>query len=231
MGIEQRTARLLLVRHGESQVMTKGIVGGPKTCSGLSDLGRAQARALRDRFAAGNEPAVDLVYASPLARAKETTEIVLPALGFPSDHEVLIHDELEEMRLWPADGMSWDAARKAFDFVQPAQRPYAPVIAGAESRASFRMRVANVLHEIAERHPGSTIFIGCHGGVVSSAMAMAFGISPAHPGVGVTTKLTSITEIDLLTDGDHQRWQVRRFNDAAHLAGVAVQVEPLDTTN
>lgn len=220
---QELLARLLIVRHGESVAMAEGIVGGPNGCRGLTDRGRAQAAALRDRFAAGREPSVDVVYTSPLPRARETTEIVLPALDDGAKRgelEVHTHTELEEMRLTPADGMTWEAAREHFGFVQPIDEPYTPVIPGGESRAGFRHRVAQVLNDIAAAHPGDTVFLGCHGGIASAAMAMAFGIPPSHRGVGVVTAVTSITELELLGFEGRRLWQVRRFNDAAHLAAV-----------
>ena len=223
MADEQLLSRLLIVRHGESVAMAEGIVGGPEGCRGLTDRGRAQAAALRERFAAGREPAVDVVYSSPLPRARETTDIVLPVLGSGSTRgnlEVHTYDDLEEMRLGPADGMTWEAAREHFGFIRPTQQPYTPVVPGGESRAGFRHRVAQALNDIAAAHPGATVFVGCHGGIASAAMAMAFGISPAHPGVGVVTTVTSITQLELLDGDNGRRWQVRRFNDVAHLAAV-----------
>ena len=223
MADEELLARLLIVRHGESVAMAEGIVGGPIGCRGLTDRGRTQAAALRDRFAAGREPEVHAVYSSPLPRARETTDIVLPALGAGGERgnlEVHVHDDLEEMRLGPADGMTWEAARERFGFIQPIDQPYTPVVSGGESRAGFRHRVAQALSDIAAAHRGETVFVGCHGGISSAAMAMAFGIAPSHPGVGVVTAVTSITELELLSRDGRRRWQVRRFNDAAHLAAV-----------
>ena len=223
MADEQPLARLLIVRHGESVAMTEGIVGGPIGCRGLTDRGRAQAAALRDRFAAGREPEVHAVYSSPLPRARETTDIVLPALGIGSERgnlEVRVHDDLEEMRLGSADAMTWEAAREKLGFIQPIDEPYTPVVADGESRAGFRHRVAQALNDIAAAHRGATVFLGCHGGISSAAMAMAFGIAPSHPGVGAATSVTSITELELLDRDGRRRWQVRRFNDAAHLAAV-----------
>ena len=40
--------RLVVIRHGESMAQVNGIISGHNTCVGLSDLGRAQAGALRD---------------------------------------------------------------------------------------------------------------------------------------------------------------------------------------
>ena len=218
-------ARLLLVRHGESQVMVDGVVGGPETCSGLSDLGRAQAAALRDRFASGTEPGVDVVFSSPLPRARETTEIVLPGLG---DHDVNIHPELEEFRLGEADGLTWDQVREQYGTFQMTERdPYRALIPGGDTRAGFRHRVAMALADIAEAHHGKTIFVGCHGGVVSSAMAVAFALAPNQQSVELPTVVTSITELEIIAGGGRgRRWICRRYNDSTHLHGT--DLDPRD---
>ena len=209
--------RFLLVRHGESQVMVDGVIGGLATCSGLSDLGRDQAAALRDRFAAGAEPDVDVVYASPMPRARETTDIVLPALG---DLAVNTHSELEEFRFGEADGMTWQQARERYHgFSIWREDPHRQVVPGADSRAGFRHRVALALSDIAHHHPGATVFVGCHGGVVSSALALAFGVGAHQTMADLPTVVTSITELEYHEWPDRgRRWRLIRYNDAAHLA-------------
>ena len=168
--------RFLLVRHGESQVMVDGVVGGLKTCSGLSDKGRLQAGLLRDRFATMTEPLVDVVYSSPLPRAKETTDIAMSGLNPQLTIEV--HPELEEFRLGQADGLTWEKVREQYPDINPSNSdPYETLIPGGDSRAGFRHRVSSALSEIAKEHSGKTVFIGCHGGVISAAMASAFGLA------------------------------------------------------
>lgn len=62
--------RVILVRHGESQVSVERLVGGPRSCVGLSDLGRLQAERLRDRWSKHPEMEADVVYASQYPRAR-----------------------------------------------------------------------------------------------------------------------------------------------------------------
>ena len=45
-------ARLIFVRHGESRATIDRVIGGPRTCQGLTDLGRRQCEALARRWAA-----------------------------------------------------------------------------------------------------------------------------------------------------------------------------------
>ena len=212
----------MLIRHGESNVMVDGVVGGPKTCSGLSPKGRTQAQILGERFAAGSEASVDIVYASPLPRALETTQIVLAASSL--DLEINIHPDLEEFRLGEADGLSWEQVREKYDLENFEQRdPFLPIIPGADSRAGFRHRVGQALSLIASRHNASTVLIGCHGGVISAAMAIAFGLGPGQWHTELTPYVTSITELEIRSDSTRgRRWVCHRYNDTTHLHGTDV---------
>ncbi len=68
-------ARILLVRHGQSEWNAEGRWQGQADIA-LSDLGRTQARAAADRIGA-----FDVVASSTLARAAETAYIVTSHLG------------------------------------------------------------------------------------------------------------------------------------------------------
>ena len=217
--------RFLLVRHGESQVMVDGVVGGLKTCSGLSDKGRLQAGLLRDRFATMTEPLIDVVYSSPLPRAKETTDIAMSGLN--PQLVIEIHPELEEFRLGQADGLTWEEVREQYPEINPSNSdPYETLIPEGDSRAGFRHRVSTALSEIAKKHAGKTVFIGCHGGVISAAMASAFGLANNQTALEMAPTVTSITELELLAgNGKPRRWVCHRYNDSAHLRGS--EVDPL----
>ena len=63
---------LLLVRHGETDWNAEGRLQG-HTDTPLNDYGRRQARALADALAGDD---FEALYASDLARARETAEIL-----------------------------------------------------------------------------------------------------------------------------------------------------------
>ena len=220
------TTRFLLIRHGESNVMVEGVVGGPNTCSGLSPRGKEQAACLGERMASGNENSIDVVYSSPLPRAIETTEIVLSSSS--RQHEIKIHSDLEEFRLGEADGLTWEQVRQQYDLGNFEQRdPFVPIIPGADSRAGFRHRVGQALSHIGSTHVGSTVLIGCHGGVISAAMAIAFGLGPNQWHTELAPNVTSITELEVASDTERgRRWMCRRYNDTAHLHGT--DLDPRD---
>ena len=79
---ESAVSRLVFVRHGESQVFVDGSSAGSIACNGLSDLGRRQAAALRERLAITHE--LDPVDPSSPARCRvrgRRREIIAPSLG------------------------------------------------------------------------------------------------------------------------------------------------------
>ena len=65
-------------------------------------------------------------------------------------------------------------------------------------------------------HPGRTIVVCCHGGVVNAVLRMALR-TPATGDFELFTTNASLTELLLVRPG---RWRLVRYNDAAHLAGL-----------
>ena len=213
---QERPTRIVLIRHGEAQCHVDQIVGGFKGCTGLSDIGRRQAEALRDRLAASGELAdIDVLYASTLPRAVETAELIAPALGGPA---VKLDEELCELHPGEADGISWEDFRERYTWPggwdSSLYRPMAP---GAESWAVFSARVGSVLTRLASDHAGQTVVIACHGGVIENSFR-ALGQLSLSPQFLLRIDNTSITEWERPTGTDEHRWTLVRFNDAAHLA-------------
>src|SRR5574340_79721 len=98
---------LYLIRHGDYQI---GLEDGKYVDQGLTPLGVAQAERLRDRLAATGEIAPDVLIASTLPRARQTAQIISPALGLP----IIFDDEVQEMRVGDLDGQPWDDVKDYF---------------------------------------------------------------------------------------------------------------------
>ena len=105
-----KKTRVILIRHGESNVTVQRILGGEKSCTGLSELGQQQAAALRDRFVK-EQAKVDYLYASTMPRAMETAEIIQPALNLDKLH---LDSELVEHRPGEADGKPYEELQTLF---------------------------------------------------------------------------------------------------------------------
>ena len=210
---EHVPTRVVLVRHGESAVTVARIVGGPRTCSGLSPLGVRQAERLRDRLAGTGEIAATALVSSAYPRAIETAEIIAPSLA----RELVIDEAFGEHDPGPiCDGMSFAAFVEEFGMPDWESDPYGVVFDGGETIAAFHHRVATAFASLVREHAGGTAVVVCHGGVVDVIMRQALRV-PVTGGFDLHTRNTSLTEIVLTRPG---RWQLHRYNDHAHLAGL-----------
>jgi len=209
--------RLVLVRHGESKVTVDHVVGGPRSCTGLSPLGRQQAERLRDRWANAPEFTPDVLIASQYERAQETAEIITPAFGglpVVRDDGFGEHDPgpecdglpfTELLARYPDIASGWDSGD-----------PFATTFPGGETIAAFQYRVGAAVRRLVEGHAGRTIVIVCHGGVIEAILRLALKV----PGMGqfqVVTRNASITDLSLVRTN---MWRLERYNDAAHLTGL-----------
>ena len=159
--------RIVLVRHGESRAQELGILGGHDGCQGLSDRGRRQVEALRDRLAVTQELAsASALYSSVMPRAVETAAILSPVLG---GLEVRSECDFCEGHPGEADGMTWDEFSERFPSPDGWDPDHSPV-AGWETWREMGVRVQRALDSVLERHPGETVVVACHGGVVVQAM-------------------------------------------------------------
>ena len=215
---EETATRLLLVRHGESNVTVRQVIGGERTCDGLSPLGVQQAEALRDRFARGHEGRVDVLVASTLPRAEETARILAPALG---GLPVRTDAELVEHRPGEADGIRFADFGRQFEPFDIRAEPDRPLAPGAESLRQFYERVRDALAAIVREHRGAAVCIVCHGGVIDNAFRDLLGVGLEAP-FDLWTLNTSITELRQRDD----RWTLLRYNDAAHIAGLPERTNP-----
>lgn len=194
--------RLLLVRHGESICSVNGIVGGERGCTGLTERGFAQARALRDRLASEGFSA-DVLLASPLPRARQTGEVLAEALGL----EVTSEPDLVEFVPGDIDGSPWDDWTDRFDVMSEPDRPLSP---GGESRNTFWARVGGLFDRLAASYQGKTVVAACHGGIVWCSRRLLVGMDET-----MEVDFTSITELSY----EGGEWTLVRLNDTAHLEG------------
>jgi broad specificity phosphatase PhoE len=206
--------RLVLIRHGESDAQEHGYVSGHDACRGLSDRGRAQVAALRDRLAASGElGSIDVVYTSILARAIETTEILGPVLG-----PVQPRQECDWCEIHPgeAEGLTWPDYHEKYPWAGDASNPFIRRAPGSESWAEFFVRAGGRLRRIANEHPGERVVVVCHGGIIGASF-IALGNLPLSDGSAFTHETTNSS----LTEWRHtgEAWRLVRYNDAAHLAG------------
>lgn len=199
----------------------KRMLGGMKTCSGLSDLGLQQAQALRDRYRVGHEPAIDVLWSSDMPRALETANAVNEALELGLN----VSPELQEFRPGAADGMRFDDYLETYGPIDQMAEPFRDLALGGESRASFFLRVGAALDELIGNNLGRSIMVVCHGGVVDVAVRTLLRIQ-RDTRFYLSTTNTSLTELVTTDTEAPMYWQLARYNDAAHLAGLPSETPP-----
>ena len=211
----------MLVRHGRSRAQESRFVGGHDGCTGLSDLGRRQVGALAARLAESGELAgASVLYASVMARAVETAEILAPALG-----DLEVRSECAFCESHPsteADGIGWDEFERRWPQPLADWTPQSRRDPGSESFEEMQDRVTGRLDTLLERHDGETVVVACHGGVVMHSMFRWLELDP----VGNRTRAWMNPVNSSLTEwrrADHPYWrsgiELVRFNDHGHLRG------------
>ena len=171
---------ILLIRHGETAWNAVRRLQGHIDIP-LNAEGERQAGALARALAA--EP-VDVIVSSDLQRARQTAQAVADHYDGATVHtdanlrercygvfEGMLYTEVEQQ--YPADFALWQA--RDIDAVMP------PGERVAESFRQFYARAIAAIGEWAERHPGKTIAIVAHGGVLECAYREAVGMQLDSP--------------------------------------------------
>jgi probable phosphoglycerate mutase len=214
-----RLTQLYLIRHGEAVVNVEPIVGDMRGDTGLTALGVAQAERLRDRLAATGEIAADVLIASTFPRARQTAEIIAPALGL----SITWDDEVQEIRSGEADGMRWEDAVATYGRPDFDENPYRAEAPGGENWGQFMLRVGTALDRLRRQHTGKTIVVVCHGGIIDGSFLCFFRLHTLTlPPARFYTHNTSITHWEHDQDEELRRpWRLRRYNDDTHLHDLA----------
>lgn len=173
---QPETGTLYMVRHGQQEWPDpETSVAGDWVDPPLSEIGRKQADCVGRWLA---DKPIAAVYSSQLLRANDTGRAVAAHHGL----EVEVIEELEEIKLFesmPQDQRPSDLlGEKALDgirerFVQTKQWDVYP---HSERSLDFRRRVGWAVESAIVSHPGETIVIACHGGVINAYLSEVLGL-------------------------------------------------------
>lgn len=205
--------RLVVIRHGESHHSLRGVIGGLAGCTGLTEQGWQQARALADRLrATGEVRDCSVLLCSPWRRARQTAEVLTDVLPVGSIQE---DTGLCELQPGEADGLSWEDYRTrygGFDLQAFPERLFAP---GGESWLEFISRIRTTLQRLMEQFDGQTVVAVSHAGFVVASFLVLF--DAVSPRMGIRARLdpvhTSLTEWQV----SGTTWRLVRYNDACHM--------------
>src|SRR3954451_15383153 len=203
--------RLLLIRHGESEGnITQVLQGRDET---LTERGRRQARALAAALKAHG--GIRTLYASPLARAFETAQIVGAALGL----EPQPREGLAEINVGSTAGLTFEAW--SAQFPEEAKRFHTEGVdyawPGGESGRQLGERVAAAIDQIIADHNADDeiVAVVTHGGALGWLQAHLFD-EPWDGWPSYRYDNCSITELVVETEPTRKVPTIRH-NDIAHL--------------
>jgi broad specificity phosphatase PhoE len=182
--------RLWLIRHAEVEVRHQNTFGG-RIDMNLSPRGRDQARTLAGYL---KGKTFDAVYASPMKRVQQTLAPVLKN-GAPVQ---TIMPGLREVDFGDWTGYDWFQVQKKFgvhpyDWLDEIERGAVP---HGETGVQFRNRVEPCLFDIIRRHPGGTVAVFCHGGVIRMMLAILLDL-PLPKTNSFDVEYASITQVAL----------------------------------
>ncbi len=199
------------VRHGETEWNRAGKMQGWHD-SPLTDLGLAQARAVAEGMAGRH---VELIYSSDLKRAVDTANIIADRLKV----KVNIDSRLRERNMGEMEGLTHemygeiapDRLKKYLTF-----DPAWPIPDG-ESLIQRSERCVSAANDICANHPGQTILIVAHGGVLSSFFHHAVGMDLSNPRC-FSLFNACISRFTV----DNNRWVLDTWGDIAHMKDIEV---------
>jgi 2,3-bisphosphoglycerate-dependent phosphoglycerate mutase len=201
--------QIYLVRHGDYIHQEKVPYD-----LGLSPEGITQAQRLHDRLAK-DKLAADVLISSPWPRARETAEIIAPAIN----QAVKTNPDLEEWRNQGENSLTSEEIIRQYLSLPPDQRAFLSPGKDLETRGQFGFRICITLNKITQEYAGKNIVIVAHGGVIEASFVYCLGLSPlaAAPFMMVLDpKHTSITHWRKIQAIN--QWRLERYNDTQHLA-------------
>jgi probable phosphoglycerate mutase len=195
-----------MVRHGETAWNAEGRVQG-QTDVPLNELGHVQARAVAAVLAGER---FDAVYSSDLLRVRQTAEPTAGRLGLPVAFDSRLrerhygmferHTYAEVRERYPAEYARFRDKDPEFDF------------GSGEALGAFERRALDCVAALIERHPGQSLLVFTHGGVLEMVYrrATARGLSSPRdfeiPNAGLNR-----------VEAGPGAWRVTAWADVAHL--------------
>ncbi|MEW5868797.1 MAG: histidine phosphatase family protein [Chloroflexota bacterium] len=200
---------VILLRHGESVGNAAGYYQGQSDFP-LSETGVLQAQALAQRWLA-EKASFTQVISSPLARARQTAEIIAAALGdLPLDLQPLWmeRDNGQLAGLRPQE-----AAER---FPRPAFfHPYMPIGQTGESQMELYLRAGSAVQDLLRRPPGRYLVVS-HGGLLNMVMYVILGIVPQANFHGPRFRFRNTAFATLTYLPEAHIWRLEGLNDQGH---------------
>ncbi len=198
--------RLIVVRHGQTSWNAESRIQGQVDIP-LNDSGLWQAERLAEALA---HETIDAIYSSDLQRALATAGPLARAAGLPVQQAIGLRERAfgtfegstydEVAQRWPEASLRWRQRDETFG---PP---------GGETLRDFYERSVATALELAARHPGRTVVLVAHGGVLDCLHRAALRLPLQAPRTWQVPN-AAINRLLHTTDG----LSMVGWNDGAHL--------------
>ncbi|MBP6925440.1 MAG: class I tRNA ligase family protein [Candidatus Pacebacteria bacterium] len=165
--------RYFFMRHGEGEHNVACVASSTTaTVFNLTDKGREEARMTAQKL---KDKGITRIFYSPLARGKQTAEIVAAELGLDSEY-VVQDDRLIEYQYGALEGRDFNEFRAWRDTV--ATNLYTDKHSNVgESYYDVKRRIGDAWYDIEKKYAGENILFVGHGAMLEVAPAIAEGAS------------------------------------------------------
>lgn len=197
---------LLLIRHGETDWNNEGRMQGsidmPLNARGIEQAGKLAARLVA-------EEQIEVLYTSPLARARVTAEIIGQAFRLAP----IPDPRLVERSIGKLEGLTLQEVETLYPKVYRAWREDTArvVFPEGEDQVEFQQRVLSFLDTIRSR-PERQVAVVTHGGTLSMFLATLIGLD-IQKRFPFRFDNTSLSKVNLT----RRQPRVELLNDTCHL--------------
>lgn len=204
--------KIYFVRHGQTEYNALQ-VHQPENAE-LSKLGIKQAETLAKRF---SKISIDIIYSSPLKRAKQTAEIINKDLK----KKVIYSDTLKERKA-PSEFVGKNRKNKEINQIHEIMNLHEddPLwhYSDEENFIEFKERIKKFF-DVLEKTKKENILVVSHGGPIKMMIFLMMGNKFTPESFYRFSDLFKLnnTGITLCKRDEKKIWSVRSFNDHAHL--------------
>ena len=205
--------KVFLIRHCEPAGHDLRVFNG-RFDSPLVKLGVNQALALKKRFE--NEK-IDVVFTSPLVRAKHTADLVFGGRNVP----IVVDSALVERSFGVLDGLPLEEAKKIHSKAEDIYEGKARVRAeGVEPLSAVRQRAYAGFVEIVEENAGKNIVIVSHVMWIKSLLCKLCKVPLSRMDSVGYVKTSSVSVVHVLHTGNGRikKTSVHTVGDTSHLS-------------
>ncbi len=172
---KKKLTKILFVRHGQAEHNVLEMSSSALELHHLTDLGREQAKQSAEKM---NNLTPDVIFSSPILRARETAEAFTKSRGF----EMVLDERLGEIKSGDWEEKSQHdpaikASRNAYKNMSTEDRFVMKRGGDGESWADLEARVQDFLDDVLEKYSGKTILCFAHQGTNEIALKLLRGLS------------------------------------------------------